>query len=395
MTSAKKGWSYCSGERGRNRVRVYEDNRTGIILAEFYERVAGSTKSKRKRVSLGHRDREQAKQQADDMASGFGKRKQARPLGNITLQQLFDIYCREVTPEKAESKRRHDRACAEMFGRFFGSERTAKSVCGRDWDRFIRERRNGKIRPAKKVKASRVRDRQIAYDLKWLLSVLNWATRAGDGEGGGLLDKNPLKKLPLPTEKNARRPLITQARFEAMLEVADTVDWRLKVALSLANETGHRIGAVRKLRWSDIDLRSQTVRWRASSDKRSHEHSTPLSDAATAVLMEVQRRSLTIGEAWILPSPKAASRPCSRHLVKNWWYRAETAAELEHVNGLGWHSLRRKFATELKEIPLKDLCELGGWKSHETILRCYQSADEDTMREALKTRKTLRVVGAK
>jgi integrase len=111
--------------------------------------------------------------------------------------------------------------------------------------------------------------------------------------------------------------------------------------------------------------------------------------------MEVQKRSLTIGEAWILPSPKDSSRASSRHLVKNWWYRAEKAAELDHVKGLGWHSLRRKFATELKEIPLKDLCELGGWKSHETILKCYQSADEDTMREALKTRKTLRVVGAK
>ena len=107
-------------------------------------------------------------------------------------------------------------------------------------------------------------------------------------------------------------------------------------------------------------------------------------------MKEAQKLSLAIGEAWVLPSPKDALRPCSRHLVKNWWYRAEEAADLDHVKGLGWHSLRRKFATELKEIPLKDLCELGGWESPDTILTSYQSADEATMREALRARRTLR-----
>ena len=58
---------------------------------------------------------------------------------------------------------------------------------------------------------------------------------------------------------------------------------------------------------------------------------------------------------------------------------------------MGWHSLRRKFATELKEKPLKDLCALGGWKNPHTILLCYQREDEETMREALATRKALRV----
>jgi hypothetical protein len=33
----------------------------------------------------------------------------------------------------------------------------------------------------------------------------------------------------------------------------------------------------------------------------------------------------------------------------------------------GWHSFRRKFATELKHIPLKDLCDLGGWKDSRTV----------------------------
>jgi hypothetical protein len=61
----------------------------------------------------------------------------------------------------------------------------------------------------------------------------------------------------------------------------------------------------------------------------------------------------------------------SRHLARDWWERTESAAGLPRVTGRGWHSLRRKFATELKGASLKDLCALGGWKDHNTILKCY------------------------
>lgn len=78
--------------------------------------------------------------------------------------------------------------------------------------------------------------------------------------------------------------------------------------------------------------------------------------------------------------------------MRDWWYRCEDAAGLEHVNGMRWHSLRRKFATELNSVPLKDLSELGGWKTVRTILACYQQADMETMREALEQRGQLRDV---
>jgi hypothetical protein len=81
--------------------------------------------------------------------------------------------------------------------------------------------------------------------------------------------------------------------------------------------------------------------------------------------------------------------------VRDWWERAEKLAELAHESRMGWHSLRRKFATELKGMPLKDLCALGGWRGTQTVLTCYQREDEGTMRKALATRKALRaVIGA-
>jgi hypothetical protein len=83
----------------------------------------------------------------------------------------------------------------------------------------------------------------------------------------------------------------------------------------------------------------------------------------------------------------------SRHLVRDWWEQGEKLAEIHHEPGLGWHSLRRKFATELKHTPLKDLCYLGGWKEPQTVLKCYQRPDESTMREALEGRKPLKALG--
>ena len=43
----------------------------------------------------------------------------------------------------------------------------------------------------------------------------------------------------------------------------------------------------------------------------------------------------------------------------------------------------------MKETPLKDLCYLGGWKDPQTVLTCYQVAEEATMREALAKRRRL------
>lgn len=93
------------------------------------------------------------------------------------------------------------------------------------------------------------------------------------------------------------------------------------------------------------------------------------------------------------PEPGDAARPCDRDKFSWWWEEAERAAGITHVARRGWHSLRRTFASELKHIPLKDLCELGGWKTADTVLECYIKPDEATMRDALAHRKPIRAVG--
>ena len=119
-------------------------------------------------------------------------------------------------------------------------------------------------------------DRTIERDLRFLLAVLNWAAKSRDEEGRLLLESNPLRGLKLPKEKNPARVLLTHSEYEALLEVSLVMDWRFRIALVIAHETGHRIGAIRKLRWSDIDMEQGLIRWRAEHEKTGYEHRTPV-----------------------------------------------------------------------------------------------------------------------
>jgi len=380
MSHARKlRWSYSTGERGRNRVRAYEHPKTGRIFLEF------SDSGRRRRVALGHRIQEAAKTKADELALAF--RNNASPLdADPDLQSLFDNYVREVTPQKGTGTQKHDRHAAEMFKLLFGADRRTSTLNRRDWDGFIVWRREGGDTRAGKAKGRTVGARIVEYDLKFLQAVLNWAVTARDSAGRYLLQRNPLKGMPWPREDSPRRPVLTTRDYKAALKIARRVDERCALALVLAHETGHRIGAIRLLRWSDVDVRSANIRWRGEQDKIGFDHTTPLSSDAQRVLKSERRKHAVIGDAWLFPSPLNPAEPCSRHLLRDWWERLETLAGLKHEAGRGWHSLRRKFATELKDVPLTDLCHLGGWKDPQTVLKCYQKPDEATMRQALASR---------
>ncbi len=371
--------SYGAGEWGRNRVRIFPDPKTGIFQIEWRE------SGRRRTRSLKHRDWARAKRQADQFAAGFidapNGKANAEP-EPLTLERLFEIYGEEVTPTKAERVQYRDRVATRMFLGLLGRDRRPETLSQRDWDRFIRERRTGRIGPSGKP----VSNRTIELDLKFLLAVLNWATKSRDEEGRLLLDSNPLRGLRTPKEKNPARVVLSEAEYHAMLGVSRQVDWRFHVALVLAHETGHRIGAIRHLRWTDIDFEGREVRWRAEHEKTGYEHITPLTDEAVAVLEEARRMGAGTGNAPVLPSSKDHTRCLGRVSAYLWWKKGQTLAGLEPKPRRGWHSLRRKFASDLMDLPLKVLCELGGWKEAQTVLRCYQQADAVQLRKALDSR---------
>jgi integrase len=379
-------WSYSTGERGVNRVRAIAHPLTGRCSLEYYEPSTRGDRPRPRRVALGHTDRERAKAAAEALAAELRSAGAGRAtVGPVTLGTLFDIYLREVTPTKGEQKQHHDRECARLFLEAFG-DRPAATLSRREWDRFIRDRRSGVLRPSGSKQRRVVRDRVVGYDLRFLLAVLNWATVSSDNRGGALLDRNPLKGLTVPREESPRRPVLESGQYTALLAVASDVHPLFRLALELAHETGHRIGAIRLLRWSDVDTARRLIRWRGENDKIGYEHATPLTAGAVAALEAERRRVRAIGDAWLFANPAAKGAPWRRENFRAWWRRGVARAELTLDARAGWHSLRRQFANELRETNLKDLCALGGWKSAQTVLTCYQQPDQQVMRAALERR---------
>jgi integrase len=111
------------------------------------------------------------------------------------------------------------------------------------------------------------------------------------------------------------------------------------------------------------------------------------------VLDQARRRAKAIGDAWVFPATEDASLPCPRTTFNKWWRRGVKLAKVPTARRRGWHSLRRIFATETKDLPLKDQANLGGWKSPQTLLAVYQRADESTVREGLARRDSRRIQG--
>ena len=376
---------YSAGEWGRNRVRVFPDPKTGIYQIEW------RANGRRLTRSLKHRDWARAKRQADEVAAGLvvhepAGKAEAEP-EPLTLGTLFEIYGEEVSPTKAKRTRRRDRVVTQMFLGFFGRDRKPETLSQRDWDRFIQARRAGRVGPSGRP----VSNRMIQCDLTFLMAVLNWAARSRDEQGRLLLARNPLKGLRKPVEKNPTRVVLTEEEYQALLQVSRQVDWRFHVALVLAHETGHRIGAICELRCCDIDFEDRTIRWRAEHEKTGYEHTTPVTDKAMAALEEAKERSCGLRHAPVLPARMDASKCVDPWRPRAWWYRAEQLAGMERKHGRCWHSLRRKFASDLMDQPLKVLCELGGWKNAQTVLQCYQKPDEGQLRKALDSRRRARI----
>lgn len=298
------------------------------------------------------------------------------------------MYLREVTLRKSLGKQKHDARCAALFMRCFGADRLPLTLAKRDFDRFVTERRDGRLHVG--TRKSGVSDCMVGYDLRMLNALFNWATVAGDGRGGVLLARNPFKGFPIPKEIDPKRPVATEAMYQAMRVAASKVSPQFEAFFMLARETGHRGQSLRMLRSADVELDAKTIRWRAEHDKIGFEHVTPLSDEAVRLLDQLRKEQLAIGEAWLFPSPVDPTSPLCRRVLSRWWKAVELLAELDEDTGRGLHSLRREFATEMKDTPLRDLAHLGGWKCTNTVVMVYQQPDDETMRAALSRRTTLK-----
>lgn len=348
----KKSWSYSTGEKGRNRVRAFE-KADGKLYLEWRDEAGRKV---RRRLG-GVRDKTEAKREADEHAAELGRIEELRT-APMTLDRLLDLYTKEVTPTKGRSKQGHDRRAVRVWKAFFGSQPEAHRRCSRgpssldrtDWDRFIGARRAGAIPGWERG----VRDRQVGYDLAFMIAVLNWA--CGRRERGlPVLEASPWRaevrraqRWTLPREKSPHRPGMTVELREGLIR--HQPNWQFGLALLLERETRRRNSSIRRLLWADVDLAEETVAWRAELDKAGRTTVTALTPAAVEALRTAPSRG--IGSAPVFPSATDPSRPTPRNTFQTWLRRAkstwiESVPETERqqlrrrLRGVGFHAEKR------------------------------------------------------
>ncbi len=385
MSRTKQHWSYLAGERGKNRVRALEAK--DKLWLEWKDE-----EGRKRRVLLATADRGQAVTKAELAAKTLLNRCGIHPHAS-TLKRLLDEYLAKRTPQKGGSKQEHDRRAATIFRTFFGPERRPETFNRIDWDNFIDARRHGRI-PG----YAPVGERQIAYDVKFMVAVLNWAVGAGEN-GRSYLETNPWSaerrralglKMPKPVRK--AQPAIG-AELHALL-LQHSPDWRFRLAMILGRESISRNGSVRMLKWADIDFERRTTRWRGryqkdTSGSQGEDRCTPLSAEMARALREAEVQG--IGEAWVFPSPADATKPCSRFVMEGWFQAAKRRllksidnpdaqeAMRAALRGVGFHAQKRYAVRARRDVPPKVLEALARTK-YTTLVEVYDYVDVEEMR---------------
>lgn len=392
MKRKAKLWSYTTGAHG-SRVRVGERVPGGPLYAMT---TAPGGRGWRK-LSLGYKDKARAMEEAHKLA--VRRQTGDEPLERLTVAAMFELFSRSVLPRQCERHRVELSRGMELWTRFLGGSRIVETLGPAEWEAFERVRAPGEIdgrgRPVEAKQRRPVGARTVQREMKILRAACRRATIERTRAGGFLLAADPTRGLPMPSEKNPRRPTADSERYERLLAVADQVEARygngrsatwqstyLPLLIRLAGDTGRRISSILALRWSDWlpnEGKQGALRWRAESDKLGKEWTVPVGADLSAALKAEQVQRGGIGELLMFPALNDPATRIDKRLVTRWLREAERLAGLELLERGAWHAFRRMWACQRKHLPARDVAAAGGWKDTATLQRVYEAADLETL----------------
>lgn len=387
---ARGKWSRSFGDSG-TRIRLFQNRSGGNFYRSLWLRGRGED-----RKCMGTSDRVEAERLAKDLVAALLRDEQLVSSGELPLGLLWDRYQSECVTFLDNDARTREEAGghAEVLLAFFGENCDVRGLTAADQSAFTKQRLAGGIKCSEKRTTSAVRARSVEVDLQLLHTMLKWATTVRI-KGQRLLDQNPLAGVKRIRENNPKRPVATWDRFQktrqAVQELAGNAKtaagarkWlKLELALVLAEATGRRLGAIRQLRWDDVDLNSRMIRWRAETDKKGKEWIVPI---PISLVNELRSFRTKMGGAFgglLFPAHEDPTIAVSRDKFDDWLRVAQAKAKLPNLDGSLWHAYRRGWATSRKDLPAADVAAAGGWKDVATMIRCYQMPDDATLLEVM------------
>ena len=384
-------WSRSLGNRGI-RVRLFQKRSGG----QFYRAVWLPDRGEDRRCLMTS-DRSEAERLGKELLGAMLRDEEISVPDVLTLGALWHRYKSECVAflNNTERSRKEAEGHANILIGFFGEDCDVRGLTEQDQLAFTKKRLAGGIKYGEKSKTDKVRTRSVEVDLQLLQTMLRWAVTVRSRSGRRLLEHSPLAGVRRPREKNPKRPVATWERYQATRKAIQDMaanaksdpqrrQWlKLELALTLAEATGRRLGAIRQLRWDDVDLNRSTVRWRAETDKKGKEWVIPM---PAPLAEELKTFRLKMGGAFgglIFPSASDPTTPITRDSFGHLLAAAERKAKLPKLDGSLWHAYRRAWATSRKGLPVVDVAAAGGWSDIGTLMKCYQQADDVTLLEVM------------
>jgi integrase len=403
MGRKKKLWSKTiTNDAAGLRVRLYERVAGGLLHRDVRQ-----GDDSRDRMSLGHRDRERAETEAKALVQRLVELRTAGQATALTLGQLELLFVKHRLPLLSKDRSRGIKGMLVLLLAHFGREFQVIDLSQHDVDAYVAARTSGRVKSKRhRVKGDGVRAGTIRNELHLLRAMTVWA-QGHRANGRRLLEVDPFAGLVLPREKNMKRPIATDERYQALLAVADTADprGRFRTILVLARQTGRRINAIVNLKTSDV-LRSRdqmiaalgaagmdlkhadvwpngAIRWGAATDKLRFETLSPISKAARTELDRYLREHPRVGDVPLFSATEDPRHCVHKELARYWLKRAESLAELPKLDRGGFHTFRRLWASERRHLPAQDVAAAGGWRSIEVMQSSYQQADAVTIQSVV------------
>ncbi len=244
-----------------------------------------------------------------------------------------------------------------------------------------------------------VRDRALERESRTIVTALRWGVKALRKHRSGAAVFCDLAEMRVQRTPVPETPRFDGDKLNRILGRLDVAPKDLVDLVHVAHETGRRLRAILGLLTSDVmrDGEGYQLRWREEADKMGKASTVPLTKALGERLFNRcnelgfgaqqerllfprrDRHGVIVGRGFTPWSPDHA-RACLR--------KAFEAAEVEWVNGSGFHMFRRLLASDHgdQDVPLVVTMAIGGWSSPEVIVTRYQRVKQSTLQRHLDSR---------
>jgi integrase len=353
------------GERGRS-ARVFLERGHAVVRVQW--RVRGQVKTESFPNTAEGKDR------ARQFAQGVVEALEARSVpARVTVAELWGKYA------EAELTNLRPRTFA------------LNADAWRKWELFVGREKVAEdlgVESLAGLKAHLERDglavNTIARVIRGVKVVYNW------GEAHELLARNKTHRFRFKVGKDRKPGKVAEYRKEDFLALCaalplDGRNWRAGGIVRLCGYQGVRQGAVRHLRWEDLNFDTLSVTWRASYDKLGREWRQPLRQQTWQILEEIRVRG--IESPWVFPAPRERKSGDPVYSAQALWWaltEAEKRAGIPHLPNRGAHGLRRMLAGDIMALTgnLKTAGDAIGDKDLRVLQEHYLSDRDDQVREA-------------